>query len=385
MTRTQLLAGLASLAVACGAGTSAMADSFADEAVTISRITSGVDSNGWPINTSWDDNDDGTDATGAPNIELGRQGLSLLGFDANDINDPDDDEGGFVTLLFTDNVCADGPNQDIRVYESFGDESAMVEVSNDGQNFVEVGEVGPATSFDIDVNGAMGQFNMVRLKATSHANSRNTAGIDLDAVECLHAAEEEDEIKAQADGCDLVGPEYKRRSWRKRRSYYKSYEDAGIDVEDVVATSDGYALSIQLHLCGELSKKGIYMVHFDYTDRTNLDGDDVDDGPDTLDHNPRCRRTSDRTAIYHRGREKGGTFTVSETVDAEGNTRSTLTLNVDYYDMNKGEGVVPGSKVVFWVETKGRGYVRDHVPTTESGDHCSRPQLAKEVMEITLQ
>jgi len=37
-----------------------------------------------------------------------------------------------------------------------------------------------------------------------------------------------------------------------------------------------------------------------------------------------------------------------------------------------------------WVETRGRGYIRDHVPNTETGDRCGRPQFEKEVIRVVL-
>lgn len=380
MTRQQLLAGLTTLAVVCGAGSTAWADPYADEAVSLSRVTSGHTATGTRITTSFDNNDNGGDATGAPDLAPSniKPALTILGFDAKSTADTADDVGGVLALRFTDNVCGDGAGADIKVHESGSDESAMVEVSDDdGQSFKMVGHVGPHNGFQLDVNGKVSRFNQIRLTAESHVGTTNTAGIDLDAVECMHAAAPlpdptPDTAKAEPDGCDLVGSS----RWYSRGRQVRPL-DAGIDVEDVTIASDETSIEVTLNLCGELSNRTVYAVYFDYTDRTNLDDDSLDDGPDTLDGNLRCRRTYDHTAYYYRGRERGGIFTQTE-------DPNQLVLSVDYADLDRGDGVAEGSEVLLWVETRGRGYIRDHVPTTEVGDRCSRPQIEKEVFRVTL-
>lgn len=379
MTRQKLLTGLATLAVICGVSSTAMADPFADEALALTRVTKGTTSTGTPINTSWDNGDNGIDAVGAPNLspDLLKPALTILGFDARQTADPADDVGGTLALRFLDNICVDGSGPDIKVHESGSDETAMIEVSDDGgRSFVMVGHIGPDNGYELDVDGRAKRFTQVRLTAKSHAGSSNTAGIDVDAIECLNSDVPGAQVVVAPDGCDLVGGftgyRYHGKSKKKKRAFRDF--DSGADVRDVNAESDGLSVSVALDLCGPVSSKVKYLVHLDYMDETNLDGDDVDDGPDTLDGNPTCERTADHTAAYHRGKQKGGVFYVEE---------NRLVLELNYTDM--GLDVGPGAKVLIWVETKGRGGISDRVPTTEAGDRCGRPQLAKEVFEITLQ
>jgi len=384
------LAGLTTIAVVCGAGSAAWADPFADEALFISRVTPGYAITGERINTSWDNGDDGRDAAGAPDVENGRSGLTLLGFDAMDPRDPDDDRGGQLAVRFNDNVCADGEGPDIKVYDAGSDESAMVEVSdNDGQSFKMVGYVGPTEGFELDIKGKAGPFTQVRLTATNHAGSTNTAGIDVDAVECLHAPDpnapppDTANVDTGADGCDLVGSS----RWYSRGRRAEPL-DKGIDVDSVTAkpTSDGSSIIVTLDLCGKLSERTVYAVYFDYTDRTEMAGDtSEDDGPDTLDGNLRCRRTHDHTAYYYRGRERGGLFSLTSNIDEKsGEDKDQLELTVDFADMNRATFMEDGSEVLLWVETRGRGYIRDHVPNTETGDRCGRPQFEKEVIRVVV-
>jgi hypothetical protein len=48
-------------------------------------------------------------------------------------------------------------------------------------------------------------------------------------------------------------------------------------------------------------------------------------------------------------------------------------------------GLTPGAPVLVWVETAGRKRVGDSVPTVEGGDRCDKPQVAGEVISVTLQ
>lgn len=378
MTRQKLLAGLTTFAVVCGAGSAAWADPYADSVVEIKRITPGMLATNTVISTDADDGDDGSDAIGAPDFVAGDfTKLSALGFDEKGTADPSDDVGGHIVLNFDNNACMDGAGLDIRFSEGGENEAALVEVSNDGGNsYVEIGVAGPQNNFSLDLAGKIEHFNRMRVTSADFEGKLDLAGFDFDAVECLHSVdplpEPPDTAQAEPDGCDLVGSS--RWYSRGRRV---SPLDPGIDVEDVKITSDATSIEVTMDLCGELSNRTVYAVYFDYTDRTNLDDDPADDGPDTLDGNLRCRRTYDHVAYYYRGRERGGIFSQTE-------NSNQLVATVDYADLDRGAGVTEGSEVLMWIQTRGRGYIRDHVPTTEVGDRCSRPQIEKEVFRITL-
>lgn len=383
MTRQKLLAGLTTLAVVCGAGSAAWADEFADSVDRLTRVPVGTAADGSRLSTDFENGDNGSDALGAPQPGVrGDIAGTILGFDAAGTAERTDDTGGVLVLNFDDNVCMDGAGNDVRIYDVANDDSGMIEVSNDGgANYAKLGEVTPG-NYELDLNGALGHFNRIRITATDApavALSHWFAGIDVDAVECLHPADPnaippDDTARAAPDGCDLVGRD--RRNRRGRRGEARPL-DAGIDVEDVTITSDATSIEVTLDLCGELSDRTVYAVYFDYTDRTNLDDDPLDDGPDTLDGNLQCRRTYDHSAYYYRGRERGGIFTRTA-------NSNQLVLSVNYADLYRGAGATEGSEVLLWVETKGRGYIRDHVPTTEAGDRCSRPQIDKEVFRVIL-
>ncbi len=381
MTRQKLLAGLTTLVVVCGAGSAAWADPYADKVVELKRVTPGMLPDNTRVSTDADDGDAGIDSLGAPDVASGNFAtVTALGYDPKGTMDPADDLGGHIVLDFTDNACMDGTGPDIRFSEGGNNESAYVAVSNDGgKTYVEIGMVGPASNFELDLAGKIAHFNRMRVTSMDVVGNLDLAGFDFDAVECLNSADPlpAPTAKAEPDGCDLVGGDRRKRRGRKEKDKVRQL-DAGIDVKDVRVTSDETSIEVTLDLCGEVSDRTAYAVYFDYTDRTNLDNDPADDGPDTLDGNLKCRRTYDHSAYYYRGRERGGIFSRSA------DNSNQLVLTVDYADMNRGAGVGYGSEVLLWIETRGRGHIRDHVPTTEAGDRCSRPQIEKEVIRVIL-
>jgi hypothetical protein len=172
-------------------------DPYADTPISISRVTSGTNIAGASIDTSWDDGDNGSDATGAPDW-AGNQTpdkITTLGIDEKSDTDPSNDDRGSVVLAFTDNVCLDGTGPDLYIYDAWGaqslngNESADIEVSNDGGvTFVAAGSVGPG-AYDLDISGALPFFTRVRVTATDFAGQLTLAALDLDAVECLHSVD----------------------------------------------------------------------------------------------------------------------------------------------------------------------------------------------------
>jgi len=350
MTTTKSLTALATIAVLLGSAGGALADPYADSAVSLQRVTSGTLLDGTSVNTSYDDGDDGSDATGPRDAFSGEPNKqTVLGYD------PSTGAGGVLELDFTNNICVDGAGVDLLFHEIGSNEHALVEVSNDGgQNYVSLGEMGPSTNFRADAAGQISYFNRMRITATDFAGATTASGLDLDAVQCLNSLDES-EYASTVDGCDL------------------STGETGLDVNNAFVFSDGFALTVDMNLCGAVAGgRNMYKVHFDYADNTDLDGDGVDDGPDTLDPNPHCATTADHTATYKGGTETGGFFTANG---------SQLSVDVAYADL----GLTAGDQVLVWVETAGRKRVGDSVPTVEGGDRCDKPQVAGEVISVTVQ
>ena len=401
MTRSNTITALATLAILCGSGNLAMADPYADEVVTLERVTPGKTAKGGRLSTDADNGDNGRDATGRPDWRYGSFGtITALGFDAKGTSRTSDDEGGRLTLRFTDNMCMDGGDTDLKIYDAYrsqsasGNESALVEISSDGgRTFMPIGEVGPgagASGYEVDADGAMAYFSHVRLTALDYAGSINVAGIDVDAIECLNPLEE-GEFAYAYDGCDMAAGR------------------EGVDVEDITVYSDEFSIYVVMNLCeSKATDKAKYKIYVDYTGskdskrRSDKDRDDDrwsdegerhskkykkakgedrrrhDGGPDTLTANVKCRNTADSVSTYetYKQRQTGpGLF------EAKANR---LVFEIDYIELNKGAGVTLGSEVLVWVEAEGRRHVVDTVPTTESGDRCSRPQVASEVLAISL-
>lgn len=170
-------------------------DAYADGAITISRVTPGTNSAGVAIDTTADDADDGSDATGAPDWPGGSSNfdkITVLGIDEKSTVDPADDDRGSVVLAFTDNVCLDGAGPDLYIYDAWGpqsllgNESADIDVAIGAGSFAAAGSVSPG-AYALDVSGALTYFTRVRVTATDFAGQLTAAGLDLDAVECLNS------------------------------------------------------------------------------------------------------------------------------------------------------------------------------------------------------
>jgi len=167
---------------------------YADNVVAYDQ---GVRKDGSPINA---DRTDSNDALGAP------QSLGLpfdnpvptgeffsLGFDEG--TDSTSNEGGWITVEFTDNIVVDGLGNDLRVWEvtggsSYPVEKVKIEVSKDGSSWFPV-----ASSLDRDAEADLASSGLdwaryVRLTDVSNRDEfEDTAdGYDLDAFSALNCA-----------------------------------------------------------------------------------------------------------------------------------------------------------------------------------------------------
>jgi len=100
--------------------------------------------------------------------------------------------GGYITVLFTDNRIYNGPGDDLRVVEEALDEppneSAIVSVSQDGRTFYEVGDVVPGdySSIDFDLE-TVGLEWALYVRVVD--NTPTFDGFELDAVKALNSQE----------------------------------------------------------------------------------------------------------------------------------------------------------------------------------------------------
>ena len=260
MTNVRSLTALATLAIAFGFGGAAQADPFADTALDIQRVSPGTMDNGslfslWVV---YDDGDDGRDATGMPDNDVwARSHFSTLGIDQNGTMDTSDDTGGVLVLEFNDNVCLADTGMDLDVYDVGNDESALVEVSYDGgQNFHSLGQATPG-AYEVDADGVVPFFTQVRLTASDRSGATRggrdfSAGIDVDAVECLNS------IGAQGfafdvDTCDMTSG------------------DPGTDIDYVLVHSDGFTAYVELFFCGSVvDSRSQYAIHFASPDSVTM-------------------------------------------------------------------------------------------------------------------
>ncbi|AFZ49765.1 VWD domain-containing protein [Dactylococcopsis salina] len=105
--------------------------------------------------------------------------------------------GGRITLQFTDNVLTgSGDNQpDLRIFEVGPDvENTFVEISEDGEEFISIGEVaGDVSTLDIDASleaneiDPATEFRFVRLQDNPEEGDSGggTPGADIDAIEVI--------------------------------------------------------------------------------------------------------------------------------------------------------------------------------------------------------
>ena len=147
------------------------------------------------------------------------------------------------------------------------------------------------------------------------------------------------------------------------------------DIEAVTASYDAGTdeIVVVVVLCSDADDRTNYQVYFDHQDTTDLDGDGIDDGPDTLDPNPDCVTTFD-DRMAHKGRKDRG----PGMIDVFG---STLTFRVGVDELNPFLGL--GDTVLIWADTKLKN-VTDKAPNTESGDGCDKPEVASEVISLEL-
>ena len=396
MTNVRSVTALATLAIAFGLGGAAQADPFADTALDIQRVTRGIADNGTSqLYVLFDDFDDGRDATGMPDNDVwATSHFSTLGIDQNGTMDTSDDTGGVLVLEFNDNVCLADTGMDLDVYDVGNDESALVEVSYDGgQNFHSLGQATPG-AYEVDADGVVPFFTQVRLTASDRSGATRggrdfSAGIDVDAVECLNS------IGAQGfafdvDTCDMTSG------------------DPGTDIDYVLVHSDGFTAYVELFFCGSVVDSGSqYAVHFASSDnvtvasaettttetttpskkskKANQRSNGVQPNYNAYDHangNARFMRTG-----YADGGSTGGacgmvpqhTVTYSDGVDSGGlvfvNGRR-MSIEVTYAELNAFEA----DPMMLWVETS-----VDNAPDTDDSDGCGSAETVDEAVSFTLQ
>ncbi len=147
------------------------------------------------------------------------------------------------------------------------------------------------------------------------------------------------------------------------------------DIETVTASYDAATdeIVVEMSLCADSGSKTRYRVLFDHRDTTNLDGDDMDDGPDTLDPNPDCVRTWDDRMMHKGSHERGPGM-----IDVFG---STLTFRVGVDELSP--FLELGDTVLIWADTKFKE-ITDKAPNTEPGDGCPKPEVSGEVSSVIL-
>ncbi len=150
----------------------------------------------------------------------------------------------------------------------------------------------------------------------------------------------------------------------------------GNDIKKITASSDGTNIIVIVELCVNAEVNTKYSIRIDHKDPNDLDNDIEMNEPDTLiNNNKGCLETFDSTKIhwiYQPIEENTGTGII----DLIGNV---LTYTVTYKEL----GLSSGDKVLLWVETSYLG-IHERVPNTDSTDGCSKPELPKEVISLTL-
>ena len=126
----------------------------------------------------------GTDAVGAPDARNWTRTVTL-GLDQNGTPTSDDDTHGAIVLDFTDNLCIGIPGDDIRVWETDGNEGYRLEIALNAGAFSPPSDgfgTGNVALLDL-LDGEV--FNRVRITATDTVGDPDLAGADIDAVRCL--------------------------------------------------------------------------------------------------------------------------------------------------------------------------------------------------------
>ena len=117
-----------------------------------------------------------------PNGTAGEKGCVPLGY------------YGSITLQFTNNALTTSGNDalDLWIFEAGVIEPQAVSISTDGSSWIDVGQVGGATS-GIDIDQFAGvvvgeSYSYVRIKDLGGTTSYPTAGADIDAVGAISSA-----------------------------------------------------------------------------------------------------------------------------------------------------------------------------------------------------
>ncbi len=147
------------------------------------------------------------------------------------------------------------------------------------------------------------------------------------------------------------------------------------DIKTVTASYDGDfdEIVVVMDLCDVVDNRTSYQVYFDHEDTTNLDGDGIDDGPDTLDPNPDCVDTWDDKMTH-----KGGNDSGPGAINVDGNT---LTFRAGVVELDP--FLMSNDTVLIWTDSKLKN-VTDKAPNTEPGDGCAKPEVAGEVLSLEL-
>lgn len=162
---------------------SASAQSEGCYGASVFQVSQGLTKINTPVNT---ERSNPENALGAPNgqnppIFASEQFFFSLGF------------GGSIVIQFEQPI-ANGEGADIRIWESsasVNQEKATVLVSQNGINFIEVGEI--HQTGEVDFGDVFSDYiNFVKIQDSSNpsnfGNSQISDGYDVDAVECLHGA-----------------------------------------------------------------------------------------------------------------------------------------------------------------------------------------------------
>ncbi len=393
MTTVRTATALATLAIVFGYGGAAQADPFTDSPISVSRVATGTADNGIVLMSLFDDGDNGSDATELSDYNsLVYSTYTTLGIDQKGTVDKSDDVGGVLVVAFDDNICLADVGMDLDVYDGGNDESALVEVSNDGVNFYRLGEVTPA-GYELDADGTVPFFTQVRITA-SDRNGLNaagwdfSAGIDVDTVECLNSIDAQGFVQ-YVDTCDVTSA------------------DPGLDVDQVLVHTDGFSAYVDLYFCGAVVDGAQYAVNFGNGDVVVTTTTTTESTTDTKGKKKKKSSAGhgipdharDRVPEHVRDKMPGGTgdtpgggecgmaaghsVTYSNGVDNGGLVfvdGNHMSIEVSYAEMS----AYAGDQLMLWVETSD-GSLVDTAPTADASDGCELAETAAETVPFTLQ
>jgi len=157
------------------------------------------------------------------------------------------------------------------------------------------------------------------------------------------------------------------------------------DINKVTASYDASsdAIVVEMALCGDslapawqsIYSKTKYRVHFDHTAPFAVDADR--DGDGIVDEDDFCATTSDDT-MMHRVHKNATKDTGPGIIWVDSNT---LTYTVPVVELSFSLGI--SDTVYIWADTQWKS-INDRAPNTESGDGCSKPEVASEALALTL-